>query len=97
MSPRRLRTGRLLRLPGHFGYLVGAGVLGSAGVAAALNLASGPKTPTSVLGSQVVNGNSNGDGSKSFLVSGDVDGLAPGVTRTLLVKLSNPKRADISV
>jgi hypothetical protein len=76
------------------------GALGSAAAAYALRPSD---TPASVLGSQLVNGNNgNGNGNadeaaKSFLVAGDVEGLAPGVTRPLLVQLSNPNNTAISV
>ena len=75
-------------------------VLGSAAVAAVLNAQAGPQVPASVLGTQIVNSNGNagnGNDAKSFVVSGDVEGLAPGVTRTLFLKLSNPNNGDISV
>ncbi|HZQ77990.1 MAG TPA: hypothetical protein VFE55_11710 [Acidimicrobiia bacterium] len=56
-----------------------------------------PKVPTTVLGRQVVNGDTNDPAAQSFVVSGDVDGLAPGVTRTLSLTLSNPNDGAISV
>lgn len=79
--------------------LVVGGAVASAAVGAALRAGSGPrpKFPTSVLGGQVVRGSGDDGTAESFVVSGDVAGLAPGLTRTLSVRLSNPNRAAISV
>lgn len=92
MSPdHRRRIRRLIPI-------VVIGALGSAAAAYALRPAG---SPTAVLGSQLVNGN-NGNGNadeaaRSFLVAGDVEGLAPGVTRSLSLLLSNPNTTAISV
>ena len=75
------------------------GALSAAAVGAAFRpgAAPRPKVPTSVLGGQVVRGNGDDGSAESFVVSGDVAGLAPGVTRTLSLRLSNPNRDAISV
>ncbi|HVW34110.1 MAG TPA: hypothetical protein VHL53_16355 [Acidimicrobiia bacterium] len=95
MSPRRRhrRLAWLLALP--------TVVLGGAAVAAVLHGRVDPPGAPTVLGSQIVkadgNGAGNGNDPKSFVVSGAVEGLAPGVTRSLFVTLSNPNNSDISV
>lgn len=97
MSPRLRRRLRWL-IP----LTLITGVLGSAAIAAAVR---GPasESPTSVLGGQLVNGNNgNGNGkadeaAKSFVVSGNVDGLGPGVTRPLALRLQNPNNTAIYV
>jgi hypothetical protein len=81
--------------------LVVVGATGSAALAFGLRAASGPGSgaPSSVLGRQVVKGDSAGGDTAGlpFVVSGDVGDLAPGVTRPLAVRLTNPNDADISV
>jgi hypothetical protein len=88
---------RLARL--HWlGTLAATGVVGGVATAAVVHVEAHPKVPTSVLGNQLVNGGTGHDpAAQPFLVSGDVDGLAPGVTRTLSLELSNPNDGAISV
>ena len=71
-----------------------AGAMGGAAVV------SGPRSPTatppsSVLGKQLVAG--GGSDAAPFLVAGNVSGLAPGVTRPLHLRLSNPNQGGIAV
>jgi len=89
---------RALRLRWMAPLAVG-GALSAAAVGAAFRSGPAPRAgaPTSVLGGQVVRGNDDDGSARSFVVSGDVAGLAPGVTRTLSVRLSNPNASAISV
>jgi len=89
---------RALRLHWMAPIAVG-GAVASAAVGGAFHTGSAPRagTPTSVLGGQVVRGNGDDSSAASFVVSGDVAGLAPGVTRTLSLRLSNPNGSAISV
>ena len=79
--------------------LVVGGAVTSAAVGVALRSGPGPRSriPASVLGGQVVRGSGDDGTAESFVVSGDVAGLAPGVTHPLSLRLSNPNRAAISV
>jgi hypothetical protein len=78
--------------------LATTGVVGGVAAAAVVHAQPHPQVPTSVLGQQLVNGDPGNDpAATSFLVSGAVDGLAPGVTRTLSLTLSNPSDSAISV
>jgi hypothetical protein len=79
--------------------LVGAAgtVAGTAAVVAVVQSARTPKPQPSVLGSQLVKGDDDQPGARSFFVSGDVTDLAPGVTRPLRLRLTNPNQSDISV
>lgn len=89
---------RALRLRWTASLVVGGAVISAAvGVALHSGPAPRPRIPTSVLGGQVVRGSGDDGTAESFVVSGDVAGLAPGVTRPLFLRLSNPNRAAISV
>lgn len=84
--------------PRLFAILGATAVCGGTATAAVVHArSSDPKVPTSVLGRQLVNNNGDDPAAQPFLVSGDVDGLAPGVTRTLSLQLSNPNSGEISV
>jgi hypothetical protein len=74
-------------------------LVGAAGTAAAavVQSASAPEPRASVLGSQLVKGDDDKPGSRSFLVSGNVTELGPGVTRPLRLRLTNPNHSDITV
>jgi hypothetical protein len=89
---------RALRLRWMAPVAVG-GALSCAAVGAAFHSGPAPRaeSATSVLGGQVVKGNGDDSSAASFVVSGDVAGLAPGVTRTLSLRLSNPNGSAISV
>jgi hypothetical protein len=50
-----------------------------------------------VLGGQLVKGDDDKLAARSFVVSGDVTDLAPGVTRPLRLRLTIPNHTDISV
>lgn len=78
--------------------LVGAAgtVAGTAAVVAIVQSARTPEPPASVLGGQVVRGDDK-PAARSFVVSGDVTDLAPGVSRPLRLRLTNPNDSDISV
>jgi len=73
------------------------GAVGSVAVAHTLRSELNPEPPASVLGGQVVKGDAGDEAARSFVVSGDVNGLAPGVTRPLQLRLGNPNGADIAV
>ena len=95
MSLRHLNLLRWLRPV----TLVGAAgtVAGTAAVVAVVQSARAPEPGPSVLGRQMVKGETDEPAARSFLVSGDVTDLAPGVTRPLRILLTNPNDSDISV
>lgn len=73
------------------------GMAGTAAVAAVAHSAGSPDRPASVLGGQLVKGDDAGEGAAAFVVSGDVGDLAPGVTRQLRLRLTNPNLSGIAV
>ena len=74
------------------------GMAGTAAVAAAAHFVTGsPERPASVLGGQFVKGDDAGEAAAAFVVSGDVSDLAPGVTRQLRLRLTNPNHSGIAV
>jgi len=79
--------------------LVGAAgtVAGTAAVVAVVQSAHTPEPRTSVLGRQLVKAPDDNPAARSFGVSGDVADLAPGVTRPLRLRLTNPNDSDISL
>jgi hypothetical protein len=79
--------------------LVGAAgtVAGTAAIVAVVQSAGAPEPQPSVQGRQLVKGDDDQPAARSFLVSGDVTDLAPGVTRPLRLRLTNPNHSDISV
>ena len=93
-----LRHLRLLRWLRPLTIVGAAGtVAGTAAVVAVVQSARAPEPRSSVLGRQLVRGDDDNPAASSFVVSGDVTDLAPGVTRPLRLRLTNPNPSDISV
>jgi hypothetical protein len=68
---------------------------GSAAAAVIFHSPSSPEPPASVLGGQLVK--PDHANAAPFVVSGDVTDLAPGVTRPLQLRLTNPNDDGIAV